>query len=283
MKIGIYYFSGTGNTKYGCEMIKKRMISQGHLCEIFSVESNTIFSYDGYDLIGFASPVYHGYPAQILMDFIKKIPIFGKTVYAFTIICPCFLNFGYWGSREHLNDLLESKNFQIIGELGFYGEASHPFIRSTFMCKELIWISGLLLAKGRPNYRDEKQINRFVDNLPVLIENFKNAKKPKLHNSRFNRWLSFRIIRPLVESKNQNMLKKRVNKELCTKCGICQKNCPVSAIKMDEYPVFTETCFNCQRCINQCPRNSIFYQSAKNLNQYKGLKYQKEKAIEKTK
>jgi len=56
------------------------------------------------------------------------------------------------------------------------------------------------------------------------------------------------------------LLKFEVRKEKCTKCGICYKACPVSAIewKKNEYPKIDKgKCIQCKACINACPFTAI--------------------------
>jgi len=48
-----------------------------------------------------------------------------------------------------------------------------------------------------------------------------------------------------------------VNKERCNSCGICSRICPVSNIKMNEYPEFKGQCILCFRCYALCPENAI--------------------------
>jgi uncharacterized protein (DUF362 family)/NAD-dependent dihydropyrimidine dehydrogenase PreA subunit len=49
-----------------------------------------------------------------------------------------------------------------------------------------------------------------------------------------------------------------VDKEKCTKCGICALRCPVKAIKMDPYPVIDyDKCIRCYCCAEVCPNHSM--------------------------
>ncbi len=44
----------------------------------------------------------------------------------------------------------------------------------------------------------------------------------------------------------------------CCRCGMCQRNCPVHAIRfVDNRPYWTFECESCMRCISYCPRNAI--------------------------
>jgi len=46
----------------------------------------------------------------------------------------------------------------------------------------------------------------------------------------------------------------------CTGCAVCEKVCPVSAVKMkDNRPTFTSGCELCQGCVNLCPLRAISF------------------------
>jgi len=44
----------------------------------------------------------------------------------------------------------------------------------------------------------------------------------------------------------------------CTQCGLCQRQCPIQAIKIiDKRPFWTFHCESCMRCMNNCPKRAI--------------------------
>ncbi|MEA3343058.1 MAG: DUF362 domain-containing protein [archaeon] len=50
-----------------------------------------------------------------------------------------------------------------------------------------------------------------------------------------------------------------VHKEICIKCGVCKKQCPVGAIELKPYPVFdTKKCIRCLCCHELCPKKAIY-------------------------
>lgn len=50
----------------------------------------------------------------------------------------------------------------------------------------------------------------------------------------------------------------RIEKEICTGCGICISKCPFGALRMEEsVPVVSEGCLGCNACVEQCPAGAI--------------------------
>lgn len=56
-----------------------------------------------------------------------------------------------------------------------------------------------------------------------------------------------------------------VDTDACIGCGICEKKCPVHAIKMDnKTPVWkTDKCEMCLGCLHRCPKFAIQYDNDK--------------------
>ena len=110
-----------------------------------------------------------------------------------------------------------------------------------------------------------------IDKLEILARNIKAASLCGLGQSAPNPVLStLRYFRDeymahVTEKKCpagvcKSMLKFKIDTEVCKKCGICKKNCPVSAISGDkEHPfvIDQDKCVKCGVCIEKCPFKSI--------------------------
>lgn len=268
LKIKVYYFSATGNTKYGLLLMQKYLASVGHVCDILSIENESNISKDEYDLLGFASPVYGGYPAKNMMSFIKQSDYSQNEIPAFTVLCPCS-TIGYWGSREIFADTLKSKNIQVIKELGFLGNPSHPIVVGS-MEDASPKLKSFFDGIGRPDSYDEKIIEEFSEKLVRTYYDYSSGRKiKKFRHSSIKVWASKKMYKKEVRVGKENSI--TVNKNKCTQCGYCKKICPSEAITLNPYPVRDlSKCFNCQKCTNLCPQNAFYLKGIELIGQYKG-------------
>ena len=96
------------------------------------------------------------------------------------------------------------------------------------------------------------ELEKRMNNPPV----WKNLKKSLKYQS-----LLVKIIYPLtkITGKIRELeLPIKVDKELCIQCKLCQKECPVVAITVDDFPKIDKSkCIHCFHCVNICPKNAI--------------------------
>ena len=110
-----------------------------------------------------------------------------------------------------------------------------------------------------------------IDKLEILARNIKaaslcglgqSAPNPVLSTLRYFRdeYMAHVIEKKCPAGVCKSMLKFKIDTEVCKKCGICKKNCPVSAISGDkEHPFVIDQvkCVKCGVCIEKCPFKSI--------------------------
>jgi ferredoxin len=61
--------------------------------------------------------------------------------------------------------------------------------------------------------------------------------------------------RPFASMRKKLVL--TVDRQKCTRCGLCISQCPVSNIRMADGPAFADRCELCMRCHAVCPVNAI--------------------------
>lgn len=184
------------------------------------------------DIVIIASPVYGGrLPESVASRFME---LRGKGAYVIPMVV--YGNRDYDDALIELVDITSEDGFNIVGAGAFIGQHS-IFPR---------------VAHNRPNETDLKRAVEFAT----------RCKESILHEKRGN--LEVKGNRPYKKIMNVGLTPK-VNKKLCTRCGICALNCPAGAINVDDpTKTINEKCISCGKCINHCPHRA---------RKHGGLKY----------
>ena len=225
----IFYFSGTGNSKWVANKIADKIGDKAYdisnLSEIPEVHNEK--------QIGLVFPIYAWGIPEPMTIFARHL----KKVETFTFgICTCGGNAGIALKKlskiYHLDSsysIIMPSNY-IIGE--DIEKESIILKKIKLASKEIDKISNEIIQR-------KKVYNVNEGALPIL--------KSTLINKGFNRFA--RNTKPFY-----------VDKEKCIKCGLCAKMCPASTIKLvDGSPRWNKKCYQCLRCINNFPQTAIQY------------------------
>ncbi|NMM64115.1 (Fe-S)-binding protein [Clostridium sp. P21] len=244
MKGVLYYFSGTGNTKWAADIFKKYFNNNKvdlHLLNIEKIEEVKIKEFD-FLIIG--SSVYADIEPKIVDDFLKKFPKSTKKLK--TIV---YVTQGGKSSSAAsiIAEKLKVKGYNVLIEESIKMPNNYYF-----------------LLNKEPNVNEyEKILTDAEDRVKKTVQNFIENNKLKRQNSFIRIKLgklcgnSFRRVIPRI-SKNITVTSE------CTKCGLCLTNCPKSNITFEDgKPVFHSKCMLCLRCIYICPVNVVRYKGKK--------------------
>lgn len=121
---------------------------------------------------------------------------------------------------------------------------------------------------------DGKGEEEDIEKLEVLAKNIKasalcglgqTAPNPVLSTLRYFRdeYIAHVRDKKCPAGVCKSMMKYVINNEICKSCGICAKQCPVSAISGDRktqtpYVIDQEKCIKCGVCMEKCPFKAIF-------------------------
>jgi flavodoxin len=87
MRFSVFYFSGTGNTKWSVEMFGRCILKRNHECRLYTIEeplSDIGKIIDESDCIGISYPVYGADMPIIMKRFINSLSNCGKPVFIIT-------------------------------------------------------------------------------------------------------------------------------------------------------------------------------------------------------
>lgn len=239
----IYYFSGTGNTALVAGMFRQSFTELGLTVDLVPIEDVLKGKRDAqvadYDLVGFGSGVIGFTTPPVMKRFLRMLPSqTGKRAFIFRTaggVAPI----NYNASRP-MKAILSRKGFDVYHERLFSISSN--------------WI------------------NRFDDDVIVHLTEATRRKvqlmcKALMNNEtkHYQTTLPQRLqmgivahVAPLffhVAGKDLT-----VDRTACTSCGLCEKKCPASNIRLrDGHVRFGWQCNSCLRCVYACPAEAIHF------------------------
>lgn len=238
----IFYFSGTGNSRYAAERIGAMMdekvidMAKSHKDERFT------FEVKDQEKIGFVFPVYYYGPPVIVKEFMTKLKISGNEDSYVFMVMTCGSSSG--GADRYVSKILAEHGLEIKA---FF---SVPMVDNFIMGYDLSDEED----RENINKRAEERLDKIAKS--ILVKGVSDRK-----SSQFDQLLTSTVYPFYVRGRNT---KKFFADERCISCYLCEEICPVQAIKMvDGRPVWVlNQCVHCVACINRCPVEAIQYGDA---------------------
>ncbi len=242
----ILYFSATGNCRFVAETIAKKTSDKA--VSIQSAGSEIVLN-DGENL-GFVTPTYFWRLPSIVEDFLKNLKIKGGVNSYFYFIATYGTTTGqsahYYAKylKKTGHKLNASFKIKMPDTWTVYFDLSDKEELEKQHRDELPQIEAIVL---RINHREEGD---FINTDTPMIGAM--GAKVAYNNARKTKHL-------------------HVDTKACIGCSLCERNCPVSAIKMEEgHPVWVKKrCTMCLQCLHKCPKFAIQYDDkTQNHGQY---------------
>lgn len=228
----IYYFSGTGNSRFAAQ--KLAVLTQDKSVNIASIYNGTVKSVEGKsDVTGFVFPVYYSGLPEMVKRFASNPQIrdnLGEYVFC-VITC---------GAETAAADK------QLAKALG-----REPDLSVSLRMPDNYVIAYEPSTAEEARERLEKA-NAKLDKIAEAIN-----QHGVYIRSGFKKNLVTTFMYPLYGLFRTTLLYKADSK--CNGCGFCEKICPDKAIEIKNgRPVWVhKKCQHCTACINRCPQKAI--------------------------
>ncbi|MEG2017954.1 MAG: EFR1 family ferrodoxin [Clostridium sp.] len=238
----IFYFSGTGNSRYVAANISE---AQGE--GLISISKELSLNKDKYEYelqndekIIFVYPIYAWAPPAMVVEFIKKMNFINYKGNYISTVAVC---------GENIGNTIKVVN-KVLGEKGM--KLSSGF--SVVTPNNYIIMGDVDSKEGEKKKLENLELELAEINKAIMSEEkdkFNIVKGPlpgvltTIANPLFNKFA--------IDLKNF-----RVN-DNCTGCGICEKVCNGTCIKVNEKPSWSGRCTQCLACIHYCPVKAIQY------------------------
>ncbi len=246
----IYYFSGTGNTRYSATLLARLLhikaidIRQWLLSPIPLPDS-----FSDYPSIGFAFPVY-GWGLPIAVEtFLTHLPLLkeDQSTYVFALLC-CGDDIGY--THHQLRKLLAQKGYSLSAVWSLRMPNTYtalPFfdIDNPELAEEKVRDAEALLPLIAQKIMDREQ------DVVEVVEGSIPGLKSGIIRKFFNRFL----ISPRLFYTDHR----------CTACQRCVQVCPLKNITVVDAkggPEWGDTCTFCLACYHICPLHNILVHPA---------------------
>ena len=235
----IFYFSGTGNTKWVAEQISQATGERLVFIPDAIRQGTYKYGLQPFESIGFCFPTHGWQPPRIVREFISKLKVGRAFCWALTT---CGDNMG-----EAMTIL--NKDLAAIGL-----EATSQFaviMPETYVC--------LPFMKTDPVEKEHAKIAAAREQLPRIISTISSQQEGviDLVKGAIPHIYSY-VIGGYFNAKMVNDRRFTVDADVCIKCGKCQKVCPVDNIQgtPPEW-LHNGRCTCCLACYHYCPVHAI--------------------------
>ncbi|MCQ2258926.1 MAG: EFR1 family ferrodoxin [Bacteroidaceae bacterium] len=231
----IYYFSGTGNSKFVAEHLASSLNDQ-----CFDITKDGIPAASD-NTIGFVFPVYAwGLPNVVESFIINNKHLLESSTYNYAVMT-CGDDIGY--ADVILNKIVDNR----------LSAAFSVQMPNTYVCLPGFDVDSNSVADAK--------VASTIKGLPEISEHIKQKEKKTTVVRGAMPWIKTYMLRPLFNSFLVTDKYFKTNTK-CSKCQLCIKECPLHNIRMGDSGIIEwkhDNCTGCLRCYHQCPNKAILF------------------------
>ncbi len=215
------YFSATGTTKRVMEALGA---DAGSSLDItLRKPSGKELSLDGEDMLYIGFPVFGGRVPATVLERLDSLQGNG----AKAVVVAVYGNRHYDDALKEMQSFLEHRGFRVVVEIA--AVAQHSMVPA--------------VAAGRPDCHDIKRLKEIKEEIARLsASGGLKAMTPRPEET-------YKAYQPMPVAP--------LSTADCTLCGLCARECPVSAIRVDDACASDASrCILCMRCVALCPSHA---------------------------
>ncbi len=238
----IIYFSATNNSKYVANKLASKTNDKAYSIVNLTKTIDT-------KILGIVSPTYAWGLPIIVKEYLQQLSFINKPEYIYFVA-----TYGTTpgGTSYFIRDILKAKGLSLTACFSIKMPDTYTPIFD-LNNKDKV---------NKINNKADKQIEELIDKINnKVIGDFTKNKAPY-------------FLAKTVHALSYDNMRKTSHFKLessCIGCGLCAKNCPISAIELiDKRPVWIkDKCVMCLSCLHHCPKFAIQYgKNSKRHGQY---------------
>jgi len=237
MSYTVFYFSGTGNSRYAARRIAER--TGGELVSINDMLKNKVTgSIQTGENVVLAAPVYAWRIPRVVDSWLRSIKLEGAQRIWFVLTCGSEI-----GNAQTYNIILtRSLGLQYMGTAGLLMPCNHITmfqVPDRVKAQEIVAEAEPYLNEAAGTIAMGKPL---LDGSVTVADEVRSSLINPMFYPVFIKAVPFRV------------------KEGCISCEKCAEICPLNNISLKNgRPVWGENCTHCLGCINYCPTEAIEY------------------------
>lgn len=240
----IFYFSGTGNTKWVAQQIAEALGEKMVAIADAIRENQYEYKIKDDEQVGFCFPTHGWQPPKIVRLFIRKLNIHFHHVPYCWAVTTCGDNVGE--AMNILNKELKRKHLEAETQFSVIMPESYVCLPYMYTDSEVRVAEKITNAQ-----RQLSHITRLLKERKRGIIELEKGATPRLYTYIIGGYFNKRMV-------TDN--KFTVDESICIGCGKCQRVCPVDNIKgtPPEW-LHSGRCTSCLACYHYCPVHAINY------------------------
>lgn len=260
MSTEIYFFSGTGNSFYIAKELQKR-IPDSVLIPITSLLNEKNIRTKG-EIIGFVFPVHALTIPIAVKKFMDKLNM-ESAEYVFSVATRLGIRFNGFNK---VDKILKKKNKRLDSHF-ILNMCSNDVKDEHYSCP-----TNEDILKMESGIQEQlRKIQEYILNRKVYHEVDENYLVDLPYSKPVNIMMEKLVICLLNVSEYIGGVNYFYTDSKCNGCGVCEKVCLSSKVKMlDKKPVWQKDvlCYMCYACINYCPKHSVQIKSIPGVKSY---------------
>ena len=242
----IFYFSGTGNTRWAAETLAK---ATGEKLLSIADELHGACHYElgEGERLGFCFPIHGWWPPQLVRQFVQEGTFVTRPdTYIFALV-----TYGDSAGRAlpMFKRDLSSKGLSLHACFGLQMPESYvclPFMYTDKLAREQQKLS-----------RADNELRGFISHISSRQSGhtfIRRGYAPWIYTNVFGRWFNSHMVTDRQF---------RVDAERCISCGLCEKVCPTGDVALNDLKLpqwqHDGSCTCCLACYHHCPQHAINY------------------------
>lgn len=242
----IFYFSGTGNTRWAAERLAEVTGERLFFIPEELKKGTCVYELQEGERLGFCFPVHGWQPPAIVRRFIRQATFrVSPSTFVYALVT-CGDSIGR--TMEMLNGELAPKGLQAQSLFSLV-------MPESYVCLPFMYTD-------TPE-REKQKIDKATEHLEHYATMIAERRRGEVHTVRgVTPWTFSHVIGAYFNARMISDKKFTVDHDLCIHCGRCQKVCPTGDILLTNgLPQWQHdgSCTNCLACYHHCPRHAINY------------------------